>query len=91
VKVEKKIRRDFYQVGDFVVVNLYERNASKDETRVEFSPKKFKFSVKCSDGQVVEETVALKREIIPDQCKFSVLGPKIEIKLRKMQEEWDTL
>jgi len=91
-KVDKVIRRDFYQMGDFAVVSFYEKNVNKEKSSVSFEASSMSLSLECADGTKYEETVQLSNEILPDESKFAVLGPKVEVKLRKKTvTEWPKL
>jgi hypothetical protein len=91
-KVDKVIRRDFYQMGSFVVVNFYERNVNKEKSTVKFDSRSFLLALECADGTKYEELVQLSNEIVPELSLFSILGPKVELKLqKKAASEWTKL
>jgi len=91
-KVEKVIRRDFYQIGDSAIVSFYEKNINKEKSSVSFESRSMSLSFECADGTQYTETVQLSNDIVPELSKFAVLSTKVEVKLRKKAPiEWTKL
>lgn len=81
---------DWYQNVKNVIINVYAKKVSKQDSKINFEKKRLIISVHFGD-QVFEKTVHLPDEIDPSQSTIEVLSTKVEIVLRKAVEgeQWD--
>jgi len=87
-----KVKRDFYQTGPDVVVNILAKNLQKEEVEIEILSDTLTVNAKLPDGTVYHETIKLYQPINPSACSFKVLSTKIEIRLRKLEaSHWPAL
>jgi len=88
------VRHDFYQMGNNVIVSFYTKNCDKSASRINFNSNSMDVELKLSDGQVFKQTFEFSggKTIDPSASSFSVLGTKVEAKLRKSPPvEWTKL
>jgi len=88
------VRHDFYQMGNNVIVSFYAKNCDKSASRINFNSNSMDVELKLSDGQVFKQTFEFSggKTIDPAASSFSVLGTKVEVKLRKSSPmEWTKL
>ncbi|KAJ3112617.1 rRNA-processing endoribonuclease [Phlyctochytrium bullatum] len=89
-----KIRHEWFQNENFVTVSIFAKNTKKEDTKIEFAPNSLSVTVKLPSGSdYVLDLEPLAHEIVPSESKFSNLGSKIEIKLKKARigVQWGTL
>jgi len=79
------VRQDFYQMGSNVIVTFYAKNCDKSASRVTFTPTAMDVELKLSDGQIFKKNIEFTggKTIDPGASSYSILGPKVEVKLRK--------
>jgi len=76
-------RFDWYQTTQNVIVSVYAKNVSKENSQVVFETTKLKIRVNFKDGKKFEKQFSLYQVILPEQSKFEVLTTKVEITLKK--------
>jgi len=83
--VSVNVRHDFYQMGNTVIVSFYSKNCDKSASHIKFNPSSMDVELKLSDGQIFQKNIEFTsgKTIDPSGCSFSVLGAKVEVKLRK--------
>ncbi|KAK3743553.1 hypothetical protein RRG08_027420 [Elysia crispata] len=98
------LKHDFYEKDVQLTLSVYTKSLNKDAVRVNFSKKGFVLKFQTSDVKFLQlhqgtssETaftwpVTTRQEIIPEECKFTVKTPVIEIILKKTSpNRWPTL
>jgi len=85
-----KIKYDFYQLGNFVMVTFYSKNVKRQESTVKFSPHIIHVNLVLSNGERYTDDIVLAKPIVPEASKYEVLSTKVEVKLKKATtEEWN--
>ncbi|KAI7832048.1 HSP20-like chaperone [Kickxella alabastrina] len=92
--VRPKIRHEWYQTDDYVILEVFIKRVQKDAATVEFEEKSVSLSVKMPTGS--ENNCMfdpLLHKIAPEGSSFEVLSTKIEIRLKKAVpgQKWDHL
>lgn len=83
-----QIKHDWYQTETHVTVNVLIKHLEKDAIKVEFEDKYFKIHLPSNDGFELK----LSKLITPSKCIYRVTPTKIELKLKKLNEEnWTDL
>jgi hypothetical protein len=85
VEATVSVRHDFYQMGNNVIVTFYSKNCDKSASHVTFTPISMNVNLKLSDGQIFSKVIEFTggKTIDPAASTFSVMGTKVEVKLRK--------
>lgn len=89
-----KIRHEWFQTENFVTVTVFIKKAKADDVKIIFTDRALSLSVKLPSGTDYSlELDPLAHEIVPSESAYSVLGTKIEIKLKKkdLGIRWGTL
>jgi suppressor of G2 allele of SKP1 len=89
-----KVRHEFFQNENFVTISIFIKKADPAMTTIEFTPTAVNIQVKLPTGtDFVLDFDPLANEIVPNEAKYSILGTKIEIKLKKklIGVKWNTL
>ncbi|BEI85294.1 hypothetical protein CcaverHIS002_0506950 [Cutaneotrichosporon cavernicola] len=76
-------RVDHYQTPLEVHVSAYSKNADKDRSQVTFADQSLTLDLYLPNNKRVKKTVTLYGPVVPDQCKFRILGSKVDITLIK--------
>ncbi|KAJ2228463.1 Cochaperone protein [Coemansia sp. RSA 1722] len=94
VPARPKVRHEWYQNDEFVVLEIFIKRVQKDAASVEFTEKSVSVSVKMATGSENNyEFEPLLHSIVPGESTFEVLSTKIEIRLKKANSgnKWDHL
>jgi len=92
VKVEPKFRHEFYQTSTHVIVTIFAKNISKEQTNIELGEKSMCVTISLSDSNQFILDLDLFEKIIPSESSTMFLSTKIEIKLKKANSaRWNTL
>merc|ERR1711916_209469 len=87
-----KVRSDWYQSEEYVMISVYAKKTEAAKTTVQFEPRRVTLTTELPDGEAYVESWDVTAEIIPEKCSFSNLGMKIEIKLAKVEPlNWGAL
>ncbi|KAJ3212959.1 hypothetical protein HDU67_003489 [Dinochytrium kinnereticum] len=79
-----KIRHEWFQNENFVTVSVFIKNTKKEDVSIDYSPRAISVTVKLASGSdFMLELDPLAHPIVPEESKHSILGSKIEIKLKK--------
>ncbi|KAJ3303322.1 Cochaperone protein [Blyttiomyces sp. JEL0837] len=78
-----KIRHEWFQNENFVTVTIFIKSLKKEQVTIEFQPRVCSVSIKLPTTEYTLELDPLMHPIIPSESKYSVLGSKVEIKLKK--------
>uniref|UniRef100_A0A1B6MTK1 CS domain-containing protein n=1 Tax=Graphocephala atropunctata TaxID=36148 RepID=A0A1B6MTK1_9HEMI len=85
---ELKPKYDWYQTDSHVTVNILIKNLSKDEVKVNFEEKSF--TLNLPQGNTF--SLNLMKPIAPSQCNYRIMQTKVELKLKKLNEDsWTEL
>ncbi|KAJ3220277.1 hypothetical protein HDU67_003292 [Dinochytrium kinnereticum] len=76
-------RHDWYQTPTTVIVSIFAKKADKEKTVVTFNPQELVADIKFQDGKQFPFRTPLSLAIVPEECKYTILGTKIEIVLKK--------
>ncbi|KAI8855181.1 HSP20-like chaperone [Chytridium lagenaria] len=76
-------RHDWYQTPSTVIVSIFAKKSDKEKTRVTFTPNELRADIKFQDGKQFLFKTPLSLPIIPEESKYTILGTKIEIVLKK--------
>jgi suppressor of G2 allele of SKP1 len=81
----QQIRHEWFQNENFVTVSVFIKNTKKDDVNIDFHPRALSVTIKlpATGSDYTLELDPLSHEIVPAESKYSVLGTKIEIKLKK--------
>jgi len=83
-----KVKHDWYQNDAYVTVNVLIKNLEKGQVNVVFEEKSLAIHL-LSD---ILFSVNLLKEIVPSKCSYRITPTKVELKLKKHNEEsWSNL
>lgn len=90
---EGKYRHQYYQLQNKVTVDIYAKNIPRESVSCEFQETRLLVTIRDSaGGEDYLLDVELYGKIRPDQCKFEVLKPKIEVTMTKADTlQWGSL
>ncbi|KAJ1724388.1 Cochaperone protein [Coemansia erecta] len=94
VPARPKVRHEWYQNDDYVILEVFIKRVQKDAASVEFADKSVSLSVKMATGSENNyEFDPLMHSIIPGESTFEILSTKIEIRMKKSSsgQRWDHL
>ncbi|KAJ5379024.1 hypothetical protein N7509_012143 [Penicillium cosmopolitanum] len=92
--VPEKVRHEWYQSGDSVVVTLYIKGIQKDSVQVDLKDESVSLQFPLPSGSDYDFTLdPLFAPIDPSTSKVSVMGTKIELVLQKQTagQKWHAL
>eukprot|EP01130_Rhizamoeba_saxonica_P008768 TRINITY_DN3547_c0_g1_i1.p1 TRINITY_DN3547_c0_g1~~TRINITY_DN3547_c0_g1_i1.p1 ORF type:complete len:400 (-),score=85.33 TRINITY_DN3547_c0_g1_i1:943-2142(-) len=78
-----KCRHDFYQIGPTITFSIFAKKVIEDDVSINIEPKKISVVLPMEDGKVFEKEYTLWGEIIPEECSYRIMTPKVEFKLPK--------
>jgi suppressor of G2 allele of SKP1 len=90
----ENVRNDYFQSATAFNVSLFLKGIPKETCNVQFEPTLVKIHCKQpADGSDFDYTLGpLFDEIVPGECSFKVFGTKLELTLKKANNEtWKTL
>jgi len=86
------LRYEWYQNQTHVTVTLFLKNVNKEQARIDIKKKSLDVSIDLNGGSEFNLDLDLCDEIIPEQAVIQYLSAKVEIKLKKANEnKWETL
>jgi len=94
VESEEEItpRTDFYQTYTDLHVSIFLKKVDKERAIVEFQPTEVIVDLPTSDKKRYKTTIPLYASIAPQESSFTIMGTKVEVKLRKADgTSWPTL
>ncbi|KAI7870598.1 HSP20-like chaperone [Spinellus fusiger] len=74
-------RTDWYQTQTHVMLSIFAKN--KEDTKVIFHENTVAIDIKMKENKRYKKTMALFHTILPEQSKFTVLGTKLELTMKK--------
>lgn len=77
------LRNDFYQTYADVIVSIFAKKVDKEKAEIEFRPQELSVNFPMPDKKRYKMTFPLYGPIDSEKCTFTVLGTKVEIKLKK--------
>lgn len=87
-----KIKYDWYQTDNQIVLTVLIKNLKKEDVSIDFGSNALSCSAKLPSGSDYSLELDLAHEIVPAQSSYSVLGTKIEIKMKKAEGiRWSSL
>jgi tetratricopeptide (TPR) repeat protein len=87
-----RIRHDWYQTHDTVVINVLARNVRAEAVSVDFSETEVDVAIKLDGGSEFVHSFALFARVAPGACRYTVSAAKVEIKLAKAAHgKWEAL
>ena len=87
-----KIRHEWYQTQTHVVVSVLVRGVSAEQCAVGFDAASVDVSIKLDGSSEYQLSLQLFQKIVPSECKWSVGGAKLELKLKKAAPgKWEAL
>jgi len=78
-------RYEWYQLPSNVMVVVYAKEFSKEDSKIEFSSQTVSIDIKFNDSRRFSKIIQLCGEIVPNQSKATFLSMKVEISLKKKQ------
>lgn len=82
---DEHVRSDFYQTATAVIASFYLKKIIKETALVEFVDRQtVKLDLRTADGKRYKSDVLVWGEIEPSQCKYRILGTKLEVTLVKV-------
>ncbi|KAI8322655.1 SGS-domain-containing protein, partial [Martensiomyces pterosporus] len=94
VPARPKVRHEWYQNDNFVIVEVFVRNVKKEALEVEILENSLSLSVKLATGSENNlDFDPLLYSIVPSESKYEILSTKIEVRLKKAApgQKWDHL
>ncbi|KAJ3104024.1 Cochaperone protein [Phlyctochytrium planicorne] len=89
-----KIRHEWFQNENFVTISVFIKQTKKEDVTIDYAARAISVTVKLPGGSdYMLELDPLAHAIVPGESKHSILGSKIEIKLKKemVGVKWGTL
>lgn len=88
-----KIRDDWYQSSNEVIITIFAKNIKEDQLKIDFSSSSVSISFPSGDNSEYNYNLdPLFGKIDPQESKYKVYGTKLEISLRKEQPiKWSSL
>ncbi|CAH2352994.1 protein Sgt1p [[Candida] railenensis] len=88
-----KIRDDWYQSSNDVIITIFAKNIREDQLKIDFSSSSVSISFPSGDNSEYNYNLdPLYGKIDPKESKYKVYGTKLEISLRKEQPiKWSSL
>ena len=87
-----RIRHEWYQTQTHVVVSVLVRGVSAEQCAVGFDAAAVDVSIKLDGSSEYQLSLQLFQKIVPSECKWSVGGAKLELKLKKAAPgKWEAL
>jgi suppressor of G2 allele of SKP1 len=78
-----KIRHEWFQTDSSINLDIFIKNLSANQVKVEFVPSSISVSIKTSGSTETALDFELFHDIVPAECKYTILRTKIEIQLKK--------
>ncbi|BFU19117.1 SGS domain containing protein [Entamoeba histolytica HM-1:IMSS-B] len=86
------LRYDWYQLKDYVVIDVFEKNIPKENVTITFEDEQVTIEVKKGEEILTQIIDHLYGSYIIDQSTYRVGAVKIEIKLKKSDaSQWENL
>jgi len=86
-----RIKHDWIQTEDKVMVTIYIRNLKKEDCNIKINPGSLEVNINLGESEYILD-LDLCDEIIPGQSRYSILGTKVEINLKKVNlARWPSL
>ncbi|KXN72556.1 SGS-domain-containing protein [Conidiobolus coronatus NRRL 28638] len=89
-----KIRHEWYQNDEFVIVEVFVKQVKKEDVNIEFKENNTSILIKLVNGSEYNlELDPLSHPIVPESSEFKVLSTKVELRLKKKisSEKWNKL
>ncbi|KAJ2356444.1 Cochaperone protein [Coemansia sp. RSA 2618] len=84
VPARPKVRHEWYQTEENVILEVFIKRVQKDAATVEFSEQAVSLSIKMATGSDNNyDFEPLENAIVPGESSFEVLSTKIEIRMKK--------
>ncbi|KAF8461905.1 HSP20-like chaperone [Kalaharituber pfeilii] len=85
-------KNDFYQTYSDVIVSIFAKKVDKDKVKIEYRPRELYVDLPMPDSKRYKITFPLYGPIDPEKCTHTVMGTKVELKLKKADTtSWPTL
>jgi suppressor of G2 allele of SKP1 len=86
-----RIKHDWTQTEDKVMVVIYVKNVKKEDAKIAIHPRELEVNINLGESEYVLD-LDLCDEIIPEESKYTLHSTKIEINLKKSKHaKWLTL
>ncbi|OMJ21533.1 Glucose-insensitive transcription protein 7 [Smittium culicis] len=91
--VPATLKYEFYQNGEFVIVDVFYKNAKPESLSVEFDFHSVRLQILEKHDELVLNLKELFEEIDPENSSFQIYTTKIELKLKKrtLSSKWEKL
>ncbi|KAF3935819.1 hypothetical protein ABW19_dt0205834 [Dactylella cylindrospora] len=76
-------RTDFYQTYTHLNVSIFLKKTDKERASIDFKPTEIDVDLRTTDQKRYQATIPLYAKITPEECTFTVMGTKVEMKLKK--------
>ncbi|ORY13468.1 CORD and CS domain protein [Clohesyomyces aquaticus] len=77
------VRHDYYQTGISVIASLYLKKIDKATSTVSFTDTHVNLDLRTADSKRYQTEMPLFANIKPEECKYRILGTKLELTLVK--------
>lgn len=86
-EVLEDVRNDFYQTPNTLIVSFYLKKIDKERAKVEFldDGSGIDLNLPTSDGKRFSKRLETWKELLPEKCKFKIMGTKLEMELYKKE------
>ncbi|KAF3914493.1 hypothetical protein AA313_de0206018 [Arthrobotrys entomopaga] len=85
-------RTDFYQTYTHINASIFLKKTDKEKSTLVFREDEIEADLRTADKKRYKATIPLYAKISPDECSFTVMGTKVEMKLKKADgTSWPTL
>jgi len=90
---QSKVRYEWYQTETHVSVSIFLKNVKKEDANIVIKPESLSVEVKLpTSGSEYQLNIGLSDKVIPEESSTSILGSKIEIKMKKTRTaKWPSL
>ncbi|KAL1195422.1 SGT1-like protein B [Cardamine amara subsp. amara] len=83
--VKPMFRHEFYQKSDEAVVTIFAKGIPKENVKVEFGEQILSVVIEVAGEEAYHLQPRLFGKIVPEKCRYEVLGTKVEIRLAKAE------
>lgn len=76
-------RTDFYQTYTHINASIFLKKTDKEQSSITFKSAEINVDLRTADKKRYKTTIPLYAEITPDECSYTVMGTKVEMRLKK--------
>jgi len=92
-QTQSKVRYEWYQTESHISVSIFLKNVKKEDANITIKPESLSVEVKLPTTESEYQlNITLSDKVVPEESTTSILGSKIEIKMKKTRlAKWPSL